>query len=50
MEVDTLGLDDGAGTGLEDGRRGLQKEERLLGPLVVELGDMVPRQLLVMSS
>lgn len=41
MEVDTLRLDDGTGTRVQDGRGGLQKEEWLLRPLVVELGDMV---------
>lgn len=40
-ELNTSRPDDGTFSGQEDRRRGLQKEERLLRPRAVELGDMV---------
>lgn len=41
MQVDTLGAEYGASAGDEDGRGGLEEEERLLGLGVVQLGDVV---------
>jgi hypothetical protein len=41
VEIDTPGADDRAGAGEDNGGRGLEEEERLLGPYVVELLDVV---------
>jgi len=41
VEIDTPGADDGAGAGEDNGGRGLEEEERLLRPDVVELLDVV---------
>lgn len=42
MHLCALGAQHGTGAGDKNGRRGLQKEEGLLGFSVVEFGDVIP--------
>jgi hypothetical protein len=41
VEADALGPKDGSGAREEDGGRGLQEEEGLLGGCAIQLGDMI---------
>ena len=41
MEADALGTEDGSGAREEDGGRGLEEEEGLLGGCAVQLGDVI---------
>lgn len=41
VEADALGTEDGSGAREEDGGRGLEEEEGLLGGCAVQLGDVI---------